>query len=95
VPWLPILPAEDNDETLTTIREELADMNNFHGANLGGCGRGTGALKIMATYMNICRAKCRAIGITGAITFSGYERFQLVRDQQRKEGVHIALPMGN
>jgi hypothetical protein len=29
MPWLRTLPADDNDETLTTIREELADMNNF------------------------------------------------------------------
>jgi arylsulfatase A-like enzyme len=37
----------------------------------------------------------QSYGYTGPITLSGYERFQWVRDQMQKEGIHLTLPTGN
>jgi len=37
----------------------------------------------------------QSYGYTGPITLSAYERFQWIRDQLEKEGVHVALPTGN
>lgn len=39
--------------------------------------------------------KVQSYGYTGPITLSGYQRFQFVREQLEKEGVHIASPTGN
>jgi hypothetical protein len=51
--------------------------------------------KIMTTYIKYPPRKVQSYGYTGPITLSGYERFQFVRDQLQKEGVHITLPTGN
>ena len=51
--------------------------------------------RIMATYIKYPPRKVQSYGYTGPITLSGYQRFQWVREQLEKEGVHLALPTGN
>ena len=36
-----------------------------------------------------------AMGYTGPITLSNYEKFQYVREMLKKEGISIPLPTGN
>ena len=70
-------------------------MNNFTERTWMGVVMEEELKKIMATYIKYPPRKVQSYGYTGPITLSGYERFQWVRDQLEKEGVHIALPTGN
>ncbi len=51
--------------------------------------------KLMKTYVEYPPRKLQSETYTGPITISGYERFQHVREQLKKEGVTIPLPTGN
>jgi hypothetical protein len=51
--------------------------------------------KVMATFVKYPPRPVQSYGYTGPITLSNYFRFQWVREQLGKEGVHIALPAGN
>jgi arylsulfatase A-like enzyme len=51
--------------------------------------------KIMATYVKYPPRKVQGYGYTGPITLSSYEKFQFIREELVKEGVHITLPTGN
>src|SRR5262245_29132549 len=51
--------------------------------------------KIMTTYVQYPPRKVQSYGYTGPITLSGYERFQWVREQLQKEGIHVPMPTGN
>lgn len=70
-------------------------MNNFTERTWMGVVMEQELQKIMATYIKCPPRKVQSYGYTGPITLSGYERFQFVRDQLQKEGVHISLPTGN
>lgn len=70
-------------------------MNNFTERTWMGVVMEQELQKIMATYIKYPPRKMQSFGYTGPITLSGYERFQFVRDQLQKEGVHITLPTGN
>jgi arylsulfatase len=70
-------------------------MNNFTERTWMGVVMEQELQKIMATYIKYPPRKVQSYGYTGPITLSGYERYQFVRDQLEKEGVHIALPTGN
>jgi arylsulfatase len=49
----------------------------------------------MATSMKYLPRKVQSYGYNWGDYVFGLRAFQLVRDQQQKEGVHIALPTGN
>jgi len=51
--------------------------------------------KLMKTYVDYPPRKLQGLGYTGPITISNYQRFQWVREQLAKDGVHIGLPTGN
>jgi len=51
--------------------------------------------KLMKTYVDYPPRKLQSFGYTGPITISNYQRFQWVRDELAKEGVHIPMPTGN
>ncbi|MFN3152476.1 arylsulfatase [Bremerella sp.] len=51
--------------------------------------------ELMMTYVKYPPRKLQSETYTGPITISGYQRFQHVRDQLKKEGVVIPLPTGN
>ena len=50
---------------------------------------------LMKTYVEYPPRKLQSMTYTGPITISGYQRFEWVRDQLKKEGVSIPLPTGN
>jgi arylsulfatase len=70
-------------------------MNNYTETTWMGVVMEQELRKVMETYLKYPPRKVQSYGYTGPITLSGYERFQWVRDQLGKEGVHIALPTGN
>jgi hypothetical protein len=51
--------------------------------------------QLMETYIKYPPRKLQSMTYTGPLTISDYQRFQWVRDQLGKEGVHIPLPTGN
>ena len=54
------------------------------------------ALKnLMKTYVQYPPRRMQSITSSGPITLSGYERFEWMREQLKKEGVSIPLPTGN
>ncbi len=50
---------------------------------------------LMKTYVDHPPRKLQSMGYDGPMTLSGYEKFQWMRDQLKKEGVNIPLPTGN
>jgi arylsulfatase A-like enzyme len=70
-------------------------MNNFTERTWMGVVMGEELKKIIATYVKYPPRKMQSMTYDGPITLSGYERFQWVRDQLKKEGVSIPLPTGN
>ena len=50
---------------------------------------------LMETYIKYPPRKLQSETYTGPITLSEYQRFQFVREQLQKGGVHIPLPTGN
>jgi arylsulfatase len=70
-------------------------MNNFTERTWMGVVMEQELQKIMATYVKYPPRKVQSYGYTGPITLSGYERFQFIREQLQKEGVHLAMPTGN
>ncbi len=51
--------------------------------------------KLMKTYVDYPPRKLQSMGYDGPITISGYEKFQWIRDELRKDGVNLPLPTGN
>jgi hypothetical protein len=51
--------------------------------------------KIMKSYIDYPPRKFQSYGYTGPVTISNYQKFQWIREELAKEGVHIALPTGN
>jgi arylsulfatase len=51
--------------------------------------------KLMETYVKYPPRKLQSAAYSGPITISGYQKFEWMRDQLKKEGVKIPLPTGN
>ena len=51
--------------------------------------------ELMATYVKYPPRKMQSASYDGPIEISKYEKFQWLRDQLSKEGMHIPLPTGN
>jgi arylsulfatase A-like enzyme len=51
--------------------------------------------ELMKTYVQYPPRKLQSESYTGPVKLSDYERFQWVREQLQKDGVHIPLPSGN
>ena len=51
--------------------------------------------KLMKTYIEYPPRKLQSEVYTGPITISNYQKFQWVREQLMKDGVHLPLPTGN
>ena len=51
--------------------------------------------ELMQTYVKYPPRKLQSMTYTGPITISGYQKFDWVREQLKKEGVNLALPTGN
>ena len=51
--------------------------------------------ELMKTYIKYPPRKLQSESYSGPITLSAYERFQFIRDQLAKEGVHFSMPSGN
>ena len=51
--------------------------------------------ELMKTYVKYPPRKLQSEGYDGPIEISRYQRFQWVREQLAKEGMHIAMPTGN
>lgn len=51
--------------------------------------------KLMKTYIQYPPRKLQSMTYTGPVTLSSYQKFQYIRDQLNKDGVHIPLPTGN
>ncbi len=50
---------------------------------------------LMKTYVQYPPRKLQSMVYTGPITISNYEKFQWIRDQLGKDGIHLPLPTGN
>jgi arylsulfatase len=50
---------------------------------------------LMKTYVQYPPRKLQSAAYSGPITISGYEKFEWMRDQLKKEGVNLPLPTGN
>ncbi len=51
--------------------------------------------ELMKTYVKYPPRKLQSMGYDGPIEISKYQKFQWVREQLQKDGVHIPLPTGN
>jgi arylsulfatase A-like enzyme len=51
--------------------------------------------QVAETFIKYPPRPLQSYGYTGPITLSSYQRFQWVREQLQKEGVHIPMPTGN
>jgi arylsulfatase len=51
--------------------------------------------KVMKSFIDYPPRKLQSEGYTGPITISAYEKFEWLRNELKKEGVHITLPTGN
>jgi len=51
--------------------------------------------ELMATYVKYPPRKLQSMGYDGPIELSKYQKFEWMREQLSKEGVHIPLPTGN
>ncbi|MBL8419800.1 MAG: sulfatase-like hydrolase/transferase, partial [Dechloromonas sp.] len=50
---------------------------------------------LMKTYVKYPPRKLQSMGYDGPVELSKYEKFQFIREQLMKDGVHIGLPNGN
>jgi arylsulfatase len=69
-------------------------MNNFAERTWMGVVMQEELTKLMKTYVQYPPRKLQSYGYTGPITLSNYERFQFIREQLAKEGIHLPLPTG-
>ncbi|HYA30074.1 MAG TPA: arylsulfatase, partial [Acidobacteriota bacterium] len=50
---------------------------------------------LMKSYAQYPPRKLQSLGYTGPVTISNYQKFEWVRDQLKKEGIHLSMPTGN
>jgi arylsulfatase len=70
-------------------------MTNFTERTWLGPVMGEELNNVMKTFIKYPPRKLQSMGYTGPITISNYQRFQWLRDELQKEGVHITMPTGN
>jgi hypothetical protein len=70
-------------------------MNNFTERTWTMISISDAIKELMKTYVKYPPRKIQSETYTGPITISNYEKFQWIRDQLSKEGVHFSLPSGN
>jgi arylsulfatase len=51
--------------------------------------------KLMKTYVQYPPRKLQSMGYDGPIELSNYQKFQSVREDLEKEGIHLPMPAGN
>ena len=51
--------------------------------------------KVMKTFVQYPPRKLQSLGYDGPITISNYQKFEWLRNELKKEGVHITMPTGN
>jgi arylsulfatase len=49
----------------------------------------------MKTYVQYPPRKLQSMGYDGPIELSNYQKFQSVREDLEKEGIHLPMPAGN
>jgi arylsulfatase A-like enzyme len=70
-------------------------MNNFTETTWMGPVMEQQLKQVAETFIKYPPRPLQSYGYTGPITLSSYQRFQWVREQLQKEGVHIPMPTGN
>jgi arylsulfatase A-like enzyme len=70
-------------------------MNNYTERTWTLVTMNTAIQGLMKTYIQYPPRKPQSESYTGPITLSGYEKFQWLRDELKKEGMQIPLPTGN
>ncbi len=70
-------------------------MNNFTESTWMGPLMGEELQRVMKTFVQYPPRKLQSEGYTGPITISNYQRFEWLRDELKKEGVHLTMPTGN
>src|SRR5215467_588908 len=70
-------------------------MNNFTERTWLAPEFGEEMERVMKSFIQYPPRKLQSEGYTGPVTISNYQRFQWLRDELKKEGVHITLPTGN
>jgi arylsulfatase len=51
--------------------------------------------KLMQTYIKYPPRKMQSMTYDGPIELSKYQKFQSVREELQKEGIHLPMPAGN
>jgi arylsulfatase len=70
-------------------------MNNFTEHTWLGPVMGQELNKVGKTYVQYPPRKLQSIGYDGPITISAYQKFEWIRNELAKEGVHLTMPTGN
>jgi arylsulfatase len=70
-------------------------MTNFTETTWMGVVMGQELNKLAKTYVEYPPRKLQSEGYTGPLTISGYQKFEFLREQLKKEGINIPLPTGN
>jgi arylsulfatase len=55
----------------------------------------TAIQELMKTYVQYPPRKLQSAAYSGPITISGYQKFEWLREQLKKEGFHLQMPVGN
>jgi arylsulfatase A-like enzyme len=70
-------------------------MNNFTERTWMGVVMEQQLQQVVGSFLKYPPRKLQSYGYTGPLTISAFQRFQWIRDQLQKEGVHLTLPTGN
>jgi arylsulfatase len=70
-------------------------MNNFTERTWLAPMMGEELNKVMKSFIQYPPRKLQSAGYDGPITISAYQKFEWLREQLKKEGVHVTLPTGN
>lgn len=70
-------------------------MNNFTERTWMGVVMEQQLQQVVGSFLKYPPRKLQSYGYTGPLTISAFQRFQRIRDQLQKEGVHLTLPTGN
>jgi arylsulfatase len=70
-------------------------MNNFTERTWLAPMMGEELNRVMKTFIQYPPRKLQSAGYDGPITISAYQKFEWLRNQLSKEGVHVSMPTGN
>ena len=78
-------------------RQERYDitMNNFTETTWIAPLMGEELNKLMKSFVQYPPRKLQSEGYTGPVTISAYQKFEWLRNELKKEGVHLTMPTGN